>query len=230
MDTNELIEILARDATPVRRLPVPWLRTAIWLAISGLYVALLIVLMSPNVDRLAGIRAPRFWLEQVAALTTGIAAAAAALMSVVPGRTRRPWLLPAAPLALWIGTLAWGCVQDWAARGTAGLVVSSDWPCIVAIAAGALLPGAAMALMLRRGAPLTPRATAAFAGLAVGGLSSVTACLSRPTPHPTTVTVLVWHVGMLVVLAAAAAWAGRHLLVWRLPPHVAAAVGTSSWR
>jgi len=230
MDTDELIEILARDAAPVRRLAAPWLRTVTWLVMSGLYVALLIAFMSPSLDRLAGIRAPRFWLEQAAALTTGIAAAAAALMSVVPGRTNRAWLLPVGPLGVWIGALVWGSVQDGMTRGSAGLVVHSDWPCVVAMVVGALLPAAAIVFMLRRGAPLTPRVTAAFAGLAVAGLSSVAACLSRPSPHGTTMTVLVWHFGTLLLLTSVAASAGRHLLGWRLTPLVASAIGGSSWR
>jgi hypothetical protein len=230
MNTDELIEMLARDATPVRRLAAPWLRTATWLVMSGLYVALLIVLMSPSLDRITGIGAPRLWLEQVAALTTGIAAAAAALMSVVPGRAHRPWLLPIVPLGLWIGIVLWGCVRDWTAGGSAGLVVHSDWPCVLAMVLGALLPATAMAVMLRRGAPLAPRVTAASAGLAAAALSSVAACLSRPTPHSTTVTVLIWHFGTLLVLTSVAAWAGRYLRGWRLTPAVAAALGNPPWR
>jgi hypothetical protein len=75
--------------------------------------------------------------------------------------------------------------------------------------------------MLRRGAPPMPRASAAFAGLAVGGFSSMTACLSRPSPHGTTATVLVWHLGVVLVMASAAAWAGRYLREWPLTPAIA---------
>ena len=221
MQTDELIQILARDAAPVRRLASPWRRTAIWLAISLTYVSLLVVLMSPSLAQLAGIRAPRFWLEQAAALTTGIAAAVAALTSVVPGGSRRAWLLPAAPAALWIGTLVWGCVQDWMVRGPAGLVVYSDWPCVAAMILAALVPATAIAFMLRLGAPLTPLATGAVAGLAVAGLSNVTACLSRPA-HATTATVLVWHVGTAAGVACIAAWACQYLREWPTDPPSAA--------
>jgi hypothetical protein len=228
MNTDELIETLARDATPVRRLASPWLRTVGWLVVSGFYVALLIVLLSPNLDRLSGIRAPRFWLEQVAALATGIAAAAVALVSVVPGRSRRAWLLPIVPLGAWIGIELWGCVRDWVNAGSAGLVVHSDWPCVLAMSMSALFPAAALAAMVRRGAPLAPRATAAFAGLAAAGLGSVAGCLSRPMPHGTTLTVLVWHFGMLILLTFTASWAGRALFRW--PVTTMAAVGVEARR
>jgi hypothetical protein len=220
MRTDELIEMLVHDATPVPRLPPPWRRAAVWVAISLLYISLLVI-ASPNVARIAAIRAPRFWFEQTAALTTAITAAVAALISVVPGRSRRVWLLPLAGLSPWIGVLVWGSIHDWAARGSAGLVVYSDWPCVAAMISGALLPAIALAVMLRRGAPPMPRASAAFAGLAVGGFSSMTACLSRPSPHGTTATVLVWHLGVVLLMASAGAWAGRYLREWPLTPAIA---------
>jgi len=102
METTELIEILARDAAPVRPQAAPWLRAAIWFAVSAAYVAVLVAVMSPNGNRLASIHLSRFWLEQAAALGTGLAAAAAALLSVIPGRSRGWGIVPAIPLALWL--------------------------------------------------------------------------------------------------------------------------------
>jgi hypothetical protein len=224
MQTDELIEILVRDAAPIRRLAPPWRRTAVWLALSLAYVSLL-VLVSPSLPRITAIRAPRFWLEQAAALTTGIAAATFALISVVPGGSRRARLLPLAPLTAWIGTMAWGVLRDSATRGSAALFVHSDWPCVAAMLMGALLPAITLAVMLRRGALLTPGATAGSAGFAVAAMGSVTACLSRPAPHGTTMTVLVWHIGTALVLASAAAWSGRYVGEWRLTPSTVSAVG-----
>ncbi len=214
MDTEHLIEALARDVTPTRPLAAPSIRTAVWVAVSGLYVALLIVFMSSNLERVAAISAPRFWIEQMAAIATGIAAAAAALISVVPGRSARTWLLPVIPFTVWLGTDVAGCVLDWTHLGADGLIVYSDWPCVVAMLAGAVLPAIAMALMLKRGAPLTPATTAALGGLAGAGLGSATACLSRPVPHGTTATALVWHFGTLLVLVSIAAWSGHRLFRW----------------
>lgn len=230
METDELIDLLAQDATPIRPLAAPWLRTITWLAASVMYVLLLTIFLSPRVSRVTSIHAPRFWLEQVAALTTAIAAAAAALESVIPGRSRRAWLLPVAPLGLWIGISAWACTRDWMVNGSESLIVHSDWTCLIAMVLGAALPATVIAFMLRGGAPLAPRATAALAALAVAGLGSVTACIARPFPHATTATVLAWHFGTLLIFVSAGACVGGHLLGWRLTPSVASVIGRSSAR
>ena len=221
MQTEALIQLLVDDISPVRPLAPPWRRAAKWLAISLAFVVLLIAFLSPNPARIANIRAVRFWLEQLAAVTTGFVAAVAALTAVVPGRSRRVCWLAGVPLLAWIGVVVWGCVQDWARRGADGLVIHSDWPCVVAMMVAALVPATLLAGMLRRGAPLAPKAAAAFAGLAVAGLSSATACLSRPTPHGTTATVLVWHFGTALMLVGGAVVAGWHVREWRVTSSLA---------
>jgi hypothetical protein len=218
MTTEELIAQLALDAGPVRPLANPWARTTVWLAASVAYVLLLIALMSPNLAGIAGIPAPRFWLEQMAAFATAVAAALAALASVIPGRSRRAGLLPIAPLLVWVAALAWDCVRDVTAKGLGGLTVYSDWPCVVAMVAGAALPVFVITVMVRLGAPLAPRVTGAFVALAGAGLSSVAACLSRPAPHPTAITVVAWHFGTLLMLVALGAWTANRFLNWRTDP------------
>jgi hypothetical protein len=218
METDELIEILVADAAPLRPLASPWLRTSVWFAISAGYVAVLVAVMSHDTSRVANIRLSRFWLEQAAAIATGVAAAAAAYVSVIPGRSDRWRLLPAAPLGVWLGILGYGCVRDWTQRGAAGLLAAPDVPCTVAMLLGASVPVAVLMVALRRGAPLTPVATAALAGLAGGGLSSVVACMSRALPHPTTMTVVVWHLGTLLATVAVVACIGRHLFTWPTRP------------
>jgi hypothetical protein len=230
METSELIDILAADAAPVRPLPAPWLRTSIWFLISGAYIALLIVAMSHGGTRLLSIRFSRFWLEQATAIGTGVAAAVAASLSVIPGRSRRWAILPAVPLTVWLAVLASGCMRDWAQRGAAGLVAQPDWPCIMAMLFGAALPAAALTFSVRRGAPLAPATTAALIGLAAGALSSVVACVSRPMPHSTTMTVVVWHLGTLFAMVVVVAAAGPSLLPWPLNPRLAAAIQNRSAR
>jgi hypothetical protein len=76
---------------------------------------------------------------------------------------------------------------------------------------GAVLWGP-MLVMLRRGAPLTPRTTALLGGLAALSFANIEACLTRP--HAFAMTVLVWH-GVTIALAAALfAWLGRRWLRW----------------
>jgi hypothetical protein len=71
------------------------------------------------------------------------------------------------------------------------------------------LPAVAMAHMLRRGAPLTPRLTAGLGGLAAAGLGNFAVCLSHPHGYD-----LIWHAGTVILLAVLAAWVGSYLLRW----------------
>jgi hypothetical protein len=218
IETDELIEMLVADAAPVRPLAPPWLRTSIWFAISAGYVTVVVAVMSQDTSRFANIRFSRFWIEQAAAICTGVAAAAAAYLSVIPGRSDRWPLLPTVPLGVWLGILGYGCIRDWTQHGAAGLLAASDVPCAVAMLLGASVPVAVLMVALRSGAPLTPIATAALAGLAGGGLSSVIACVSRPLPHPTTMTVVVWHLGTLLATMAVVACIGRYVFTWPTRP------------
>ena len=117
-------EQLAADAMPVGRLPPPWRRAAIWLAVALPYVALVVLAMPPEFDVAAALADRRFLIEQLAALATALLAAFAAFASVVPGIDRRVLLLPLVPLAIWLASLGEGCVQDWIRLGPDGLADS----------------------------------------------------------------------------------------------------------
>jgi hypothetical protein len=97
--------------------------------------------------------------------------------------------------------------------GPWSLSVQADWLCIPALALFGVVPAIAMAVMLRRGAPLTPHLTAALGGLAAAGLGSFGLRLTHP--QDASVMVLVWQVGSVFALSALAGTAGRHLLNWR---------------
>ena len=56
MDTNALIQELASSAAPVRRLPAPWARMLIWLALSIPFLADIWLLMPSEVSPAAAIR------------------------------------------------------------------------------------------------------------------------------------------------------------------------------
>ena len=68
--------------------------------------------------------------------------------------------------------------------------------------------------MLRRGAPLTPRLTAALGGLAAAGLANVGVRIVHP--EDVSVMLLFWHVGSVIVLSTVAGAAGRYLFNWRM--------------
>ena len=78
--------------------------------------------------------------------------------------------------------------------------------------AGAV-PAIAMAVMLRRGAPLTPRLSTLFGGLAAAGLGNLGVCVTHHAYG--NVLVLAWHLGIVVALTLIVGNAGRRLLNWQ---------------
>jgi hypothetical protein len=213
MDTEKLIDRLADAVEPVRPLSRPWIRTAAWLLVAIPYVALVVLVASPRADLLAKAAQWRYLIEQLAALATGIAAATAAFATTIPGYDRRIVFVPALPLAIWLGSLGEGCVQDWIQFGPDGLSLRPDWFCFPANVLVGAVPAIAIAVMLRRGAPLTPHITTALGGLAAAGLGNFGLRLFHS--QDASLMVLVWQVGTVFILTALAAWAGHYLLNWR---------------
>jgi hypothetical protein len=212
MDTDRLIQQLAADATPMRPLVGPWTRTGLWLALAIPYLALVVIVMSPRPDLAEQLADPRFQVEQVTAFVTAIFAAVAAFALTVPGRNRAICLLPMAPLAIWLASLGYGCLQDWQTLGPEGLRLRIDWDCLPAAALVGIMPAVAIVVMLRRGAPLFPRATLALGALAVGALAQ--AGMQIYHVGDISLMVLVWHFGSVALLAAVAGWIGRRVLRW----------------
>jgi hypothetical protein len=214
METETLIQRLAQSSDPVARLPRPSTRSALWLALAIPYVALVVLVMSPRSDLVAKLSDTAYVVEQVAALATGITAGLAAFASIVPGFDRRILLLPVLPLAAWFGSVGLGCVRSWAQLGPDGLSLQSDWICFPAIVLVSMVPAIALAVMLRRGAPLTPHLTAALGGSAAAGLGNFGLRLFHP--QDASIMVLVWQMGTVFILTVLAGWSGRLLLNWRL--------------
>jgi hypothetical protein len=221
MDTTELIERLMRGATPVRRLASPGLRAAFWLGIALPYVAAVVLILSPRSDLLIQLTDSRLMLEQTAAFATAILAAVAAFGMTVPGRNRRVWLLPVLPIVVWFISLGKGCLDDWARLGMEGLRLRADWDCLPPAIIAGVVPAIAMVAMLRRGAPLYPKATVAMGALAVAALAN--AGLQIYHAEDISIMVLVWHFGFVFLLSALFAMTGPLVLSWPRPRSLASA-------
>ncbi len=212
-DTKHLIGILAKDARPVRPLPEPYIRAAIWLALSIAYIAVVLLLTPAGDDLSSKLSEPLFIAEQVAALATGIAAAMAAFVTVIPGHSRRWIMLPLLPLSIWLGSLGPGCIQELNRSGLRALPLHHNVSCFPFIVLLGAAPAVAMAVMLRRGAPMTPHLTAALGGLAAAGLGNVGVRIMHP--EDVTVMLLVWHTGGVIALSMLAGSVGHYFLNWR---------------
>lgn len=210
MSTDDLIEQMARELTPVASLPAPGKRTLAWTLGAAVCLGLLVA----GVAAVGGVGwssvGASFWLSQAAAIATGVLASVAAFASVVPGAAGGVRWWAAAAAVVWLVTLAGVPVGnvEWSS-----VAAADELPCVGFIVLGGVPLAVLLVRMLRRGAPLTPAATAAFAALAVGSLASVGACLSLP--HANGVITLVWHGGVVLALVALAGWGGRRLFSWR---------------
>lgn len=224
-NTESFIRKLADDVQPVRPLSRPYIRAAIWLTISVFYIGVVLFVMRSGRNLPVRLSEPVFLLEQCAALATGIAAAVAAFTTVVPGRNRKWIMLPMLSLAVWLGSLGPACVAQLEHFGPQGLALNHDLWCFPSIVLLGGVPAVAIAVMLREGAPLTPRLTAGLGGLASAGLGNVGVRIVHP--EDVTVMLLVWHVGCVMALSALAGVMGEYFLNWRHIKYVSRSSGIS---
>jgi len=205
MTRERLIDELAGGLEPVGRLPrARWLAWA-WLAfgwLSATAATLAVAPLRPGVlEEVAA--SPRFDLELLAGLATGVAAiVAASALALVREASWRIVSPPLAALALWAGLVALrlpGPASD------APLLGARD-ACVVEVFAYALAPLLLGLVLGRRLAPLDRPWCGALLGLAAGAIPALlmhVACMIEPW-H-----VLRFHLAPLVALAALGALAGR---------------------
>ncbi|HYR84357.1 MAG TPA: DUF1109 domain-containing protein [Terriglobia bacterium] len=212
-DTERLIRGLAENIRPVHRLPHPWVRTGVWLAVSLLYTTAVLIVMVLRRGAPVLQVDTRFLIEAASAFAVGVIAAASAFALTIPGYGRKLLLVLVFPLGIWLGSLFDGCVQDWMRRRTLSLSLHHDMSCLPFIVFLGLVPAIVMAVMLRRGAPLNPHLTVALGALAAAGMGNLG--LRLIYPENADLGLLVWHVGGIFVLSALAALAGRTILNWQ---------------
>jgi hypothetical protein len=162
-----LIDSLALELRPIRRLHSPWLRAAVWILLFAIAIAVLAgfgdlrglqhrISMVPDVG----------WAMLGAGLTAALAAIAA-FQSSVPGRAAGWNFLPLPALVLWTASSGLGCFEAAADElGHPASLRSALRECLPFILLTSLPLLAALFVMLRRGYPPSPPQTAALAGLA----------------------------------------------------------------
>ncbi len=217
METDRLIARLADEAAPVRPLARPWLRALWWLAVSAPPVFLVVWWhgMAPKAGMVATADL-RMTIEWLAILATAVTASVAAFASCVPGVDRRWLWTPLVPLAAWLAATGQGCIADYQAMGAAAFDIRLDTDCFLPTVLAGIVPLAAMLTMLRRGAPVMPRATLALAGLAVAAVVNLAMLLFHV--GDVSIMVLIWHLGVVVAAGAVASLFGPLVVKWRPTP------------
>jgi hypothetical protein len=214
MHTDELIQLLVEDCRPVRPLPRPWIRTAEWLVVALLYMALVVLVVTPRADLAAKISDSRFVIEQIGAMATVVAAVTAAFATITPDHSRKFLAVPFLSLSIWLVGLGQTYIQsnsdDWIRPDLDGPSLHPAWYCVPAIVLVGSVPAITMTLMLRRSAPRKLHLTALLGGLATAALGAFG--IRFFCTQDGSLTVLIWQFGTVCVLSALAGCAGRRLL------------------
>lgn len=170
--TPELIDLLAKSAQPIRRLPSPHMRSATWLlfAITVLTViALYHGLRSDIAERLSE---PVFLMQVGASLMTGITAAYAAFCLSLPDRSPLWAFAPVPTLALWISVIGYGCLSSWVSLPSSGLPRSVVFQCLGTIALTSAPLLLLFAIMLRPSRAAKPTSASMMGALSVASFAA----------------------------------------------------------
>ena len=210
--TPDLIESLAVDAAPVRRLQHPVVRAACWLLLAALVVLLLALEHGLRADIADRAQQPVFLVALAASLLTGVLATIAAFMLSLPDRSRFWLLLPVPALLLWVSTIGYGCLTDWVSIGPDGMAAGEAARCFATLFLTSVPLSMILLLMVRYAAALRPTETIMTGALAVAAIAAT--ALSLLHDLDATVMILIWNFGVAAVLVALAGSLGRALLSW----------------
>jgi hypothetical protein len=186
MQTDRLIESLAAQLQPVRRLRAPLLRALLWLALVGAVSGLLIASEAHLGMFMQRMATPRVAVDCIATALTAITAIIAAFELSVPGHS--PWwsALPVPPFLLWLGSSGLGCLANGLSLHGPNGFVGESYMCFVFIAGVSVPLAAGLFWMLRRARPIAPLPVAALGTLGV----AATAAFILQFFHPFDVTVI----------------------------------------
>jgi hypothetical protein len=201
--TRDLIDSLARDAGPVRRLRSPLRRGFQFLAATiGIVLAATLVTNAwPGM--MSRLQDSRFAIEMIATALTGLAAILAAFCISIPGWSRFWMFLPVPPLAVWLGASGYGCYRNWFAYGADGsLALGRSAACLTFIMIASIPTAVALFFALRAARPLNSIPVMAMGSLGVAGLAAAT--LQFFHPFDVTVTDLGLHAAAVVLVVVLA--------------------------
>src|ERR1700738_2971399 len=121
--TPDLIESLAANMKPVRRLKPPVIRATGWLLLAAVVVTLLAVSQGIRPDLAPRLQGPAFGAGIAGAALTGVLAAVAAFLVSLPDRSRFWLLFPAPAVAIWLSNVGYQCLTQWISMGPNGVSV-----------------------------------------------------------------------------------------------------------
>lgn len=219
ISTPALIDSLAADMTPIRRLRPPFLRAGLWLALAACILILFAVAHGLRANLMERFQEPIFAVGITASLVTGILAAVASFMISLPDRSRLWLVLPLPALMVWISTIGYGCLTNWVEIGPRGIRAGDAVQCFATLVLTSLPLSLAMLIMLRYAAATRPLAVTMIGSLAVAGVTST--ALSLFHELDATVMILMWNLGAPILIVGLAGAFGRRAFSWMAPRSIA---------
>ncbi len=211
-DTNDLIDRLASQSLPVRRLPRPVRQAGFWLCLAFGILALLAVEHGVRPDLADQLRHRDFAVGCAAALVTGLLGAIACLTASLPDRSRWWLALPVPSLLLWLSSIGYGCLTHWVAFDAGAIETSELLRCFSTLLLVSVPLSASMFVLLRHAARLRPMPVILMAGLAVAALTSTAMSLLHPLDA--SLMVLIWNIGTSLAIVGIEAALGRRAMAW----------------
>lgn len=210
--TPDLINALATNAPPVRRLRPPLVRAACWLMLGAIIIALLAISQGIRPDLSERLQEATFVFSMAGALLTGVFAAVAAFMLSLPDRSRLWVLFPAPTLVLWLSTIGYQCLTNWVSLQPDGMRLGETARCFATLVLTSLPLSLAMLVMLRYAAPLRPTAATLTGSLAVAAITAT--ALSLVHDLDATLMILVWNLGTALMFVVLAGAFGPKMFLW----------------
>ena len=204
---DEIVASLSADLEPVRRLPAPSFRAALWVGVVAAMAAGLACCcdLGAMTDHLQA--APDMWLAVLGSTLTAVLGAVAAFQLSVPGRGAWWGLLPLPPVLVWLGASGMGCLRTWVVPGVEDATLVETRHCLPSILLLSVPLTVLMVAMLRRACPLRPNLTALVSGVAIAAASAT--LLNFFHPYDASAADLAVHlVAVLLVVAV-------NQLLWR---------------
>ena len=213
MNTEELIQSLAREVPPVRPHAVLWRIACGILGGSVVTAALTVAVLGIRPDLPAALHGFSFWMKWIYTASLGLAAIVAAVRLARPtGRSLRLLWVLAVPVLLLTGVAA-GELARTPARDWLAMWLGHSWkvcPWLVLTLAVPIFIG--LLWSFRALAPTRLRAAGATAGLAAGAWAATLYCLH--CPEVSALFVLTWYSLGILLAAGAGAVLGPRLLRW----------------
>lgn len=210
--TPDLIESLAANMKPVRRLRPPVMRAAGWLLLAGLVVALLAVSQGIRPDLAQRLHDPAFAVGMAGAALTGVLAAVAAFLVSLPDRSRLWLLLPAPAVAIWLSNIGYQCLTQWISMGPNGVSLGETIRCLATLVLTSLPLSLAMMVMLRYAAPLRPTAVTFMGSLSVAAITAT--ALSLFHSADATLMIIMFNIGTAAMFVGLGGLFGRRMFEW----------------